>query len=168
MISQKARYAFKALTYMAARPFGTSFQIQEIADKERIPRKFLEHILRDLRNHGLIASRRGRGGGYHLLKRPHEITMGSVLLIIDGPIAPLACLSRSAYRPCADCPDEKHCAVRGLFAEVFAATILTMDAMTLADAEKYRPAILGAATHPAKEGDEGAEDAPSGRIAATA
>lgn len=162
MISQKARYAFKALTYMAARPFGTSFQIHEIAERERIPRKFLEHILRDLRNQGLIASRRGRGGGYHLLKRPHDISMGAVLRIIDGPIAPLSCLSRSAYRPCADCPDEKHCAVRGLFSEVFAATILTMEAMTLADAEKYRPAIFG---EPAEDGDE---DESADRVAATA
>lgn len=148
MISQKAKYAFKALVELASVPRGDAMLIEDIAARARIPRKFLEHILLALKHHGTIASRRGRGGGYVLLKDPAEITIGSILRAIDGPIAPLGCLSRSAYRPCADCPDEKACAVRKVFGDIFAATILLMDATTLADAvghggaDETTPALL--------------------------
>lgn len=134
MISQKAKYAFKALVELASVPRGQAMLIEDIARKANIPRKFLEHILLNLKNAGLISSRRGRGGGYVLLKDPAEITIGAVLRVIDGPIAPLGCLSRSAYRPCADCPDEGNCTVRRIFGDIFAATIILMDATTLADA----------------------------------
>jgi Rrf2 family protein len=134
MISQKARYAFKALVELASVPRGRAMLIEEIATRAKIPRKFLEHILVELKHHGAIASRRGRGGGYVLLKDPKDITVGSILRAIDGPIAPLGCLSRSAYRPCADCPDETACALRKVFGDIFAATIILMDATTLADA----------------------------------
>lgn len=132
MISQKAKYAFKALAHLAGHN-GTSIQIEEIATKAGIPRKFLEHILLDLKRKGLVASRRGRAGGYVLIKRPEDMTIGSILRAIDGPIAPLPCVSRTAYRRCADCADEKTCVVRRLFADTYAATLLLMDATTLAD-----------------------------------
>ncbi|WP_181704346.1 RrF2 family transcriptional regulator [Chthonobacter albigriseus] len=134
MISQKAKYAFKALVELGSVPRGQAMLIEEIATRANIPRKFLEHILLNLKHAGVISSRRGRGGGYVLLKDPAEITIGHVLRVIDGPIAPLGCLSRSAYRPCADCPDEEICAVRNIFGDIFAATIILMDATTLADA----------------------------------
>lgn len=134
MISQKAKYAFKALVELASGPRGKAMLIEDIANEARIPRKFLEHILVELKHHGVIASRRGRGGGYMLVKDPSDITIGSILRVIEGPIAPLVCLSRSAYKPCADCPDETACAVRKVFGDIFAATIILMDATTLADA----------------------------------
>jgi Rrf2 family protein len=141
MISQKAKYAFKALFQLAALPDGGSLQIEEIAKGAGIPRKFLEHILLDLKHKGIVASRRGRAGGYMLIKRPRDMSIGQVLRAIDGPIAPLPCISRTAYRRCADCADEKTCAVRRLFADTYAATLLLMDATTLADAIERTPAI---------------------------
>jgi Rrf2 family protein len=133
MITQKAKYAFKALVHLAERPEGDSVQIETIADEAGIPRKFLEHILLDLKRKGLVASRRGRAGGYALIKRPQEITVGAILRAIDGPIAPLPCVSRTAYRRCEDCADEKTCVVRRLFADTYAATLLLMEGTTLAD-----------------------------------
>src|SRR5688500_15046539 len=112
MISQKAKYAFKALVVLARAGIGTSLQTEEIARKAAVPRKFLEQILLQLKSHGLIASRRGRAGGYALVKQPETITVSQVLRIVDGPIAPLGCISRTAYRRCPDCSDEGQCGVR--------------------------------------------------------
>ena len=134
MISQKAKYAFKALFHLAEQPEGVSVQIEEIARAESIPRKFLEHILLDMKKKGIVASRRGRSGGYVLVKNPAEMTIGYVLRAVDGPIAPLPCISRTAYRRCSDCQDEKTCIVRRLFADTYTAQLLLMDATTLADA----------------------------------
>src|SRR5690606_38336551 len=97
-------------------------------------RKFLEHILLDLKRAGVVASRRGRAGGYILIKRPEDLTIGNVLRAIDGPIAPLPCISRTAYRRCADCADEKTCIVRRLFADAYTAQLLLLDGTTLAEA----------------------------------
>ena len=122
MISQRARYAFKALIVLA-RAGSAGMQIRDIAEKEQIPRKFLEQILLSLKAGGLITSRRGREGGYALLKSAEPISLGSVLRMIDGPIAPLPCLSRTAYRKCDDCPSEELCAVRAGFAEAYDASL---------------------------------------------
>ncbi len=134
MISQKAKYAFKALLHLARQEKGETIQIDDIARHVGVPRKFLEHILLDLKHRGMIASRRGRAGGYVLIKEPAEITIGQVLRAIDGPIAPLGCISRTAYQRCADCADEATCGVRRLFAGAYAAQLLLFDATTLADA----------------------------------
>ncbi|RJF87559.1 Rrf2 family transcriptional regulator [Oleomonas cavernae] len=131
MISQKAKYAFKALIHLATYP-GQTVQIDDIARATGVPRKFLEHILLDLKGHGLITSRRGRSGGYAMLRPPAEITVGAVLRLIDGPIAPLACISVNAYRRCDDCLDEAACAVRHLFTDVYSVILQVMDATTLA------------------------------------
>src|SRR3546814_12292942 len=92
--------------------------VGEIAERHRIPKKFLDQILRDLKHHGLVQSRRGRNGGYALLKPAAAISFGEVVRIIDGPIAPLPCLSRMAYRACEDCEDEENCVPRPVFALV--------------------------------------------------
>jgi Rrf2 family protein len=134
MISQKAKYAFKALFRLAEQANGRSMQIEEIAASAGVPRRFLEHILLDLKKKGIVESRRGRAGGYVLVKDPGELTIGNVLRAVDGPIAPLPCISRTAYRRCEDCRDEKTCIVRRLFADTYAATLLLMDGTTLADA----------------------------------
>jgi len=132
VISQKAKYAFKALVLLARRGTGESLQTDVIAAQAAIPRKFLEQILLQLKANGLVDSRRGRGGGYMLVADPKTITVSQVLRIVDGPIAPLTCISRTAYARCKDCTDETECGVRRLFAETYAATLARMEKTTLA------------------------------------
>ena len=134
MISQKARYAFKALVALARVPMGQSLQIREISERETIPRSFLEHILLDLKHLRIVGSRRGKDGGYFLLKAAEDISFGDILWQIDGPMAPLVCLSRQAYRRCDDCPDEAACALRAGFAGIFASHLKALNAMSFATA----------------------------------
>ena len=134
MISQKAKYALRALIALAGAEGDGSLQIAEIAQNQSIPKKFLEQILLDLKHHGIVMSRRGKGGGYFLLRKPTEVTFGEILRIIDGPIAPLPCLSKIAYRRCDDCVNEATCEVRGVFAHVATATRAILDKTSIADA----------------------------------
>ena len=134
MISLKAQYALRALIELAKAEPGEVSLIAEIAGSQRIPKKFLEQILLDLKHSGLVASRRGKMGGYQLLKAPDLVTFGEVLRIIDGPIAPLTCLSRMAYRRCEGCADEATCEIRRVFARVAEATRAVLDNVTIADA----------------------------------
>jgi Rrf2 family protein len=139
MISQKAKYAFKALFHLAAIAPPASASIEEIATAQDVPRKFLEHILLELKREGIVASQRGPRGGYRLVTKPAELTIGRVLRLVDGPMAPLSCLSRTAYRRCRDCRDEKTCSVRHLFADAYTAQLERFDGTTLADALQSRP-----------------------------
>ena len=107
--------------------------ISDIAERQRIPKKFLEQILLELKRAGIVNSRRGRMGGYELLKAPEEITYGEVLRLIDGPIAPLPCLSKIAYKKCVDCQDEGSCEIRHVFERVTLATRAVLDRTSLAD-----------------------------------
>lgn len=132
MISQKARYALRALIALARAE--DSMMIAEIAEHQQIPRKFLEQILLDLKHQGIVASRRGRLGGYDLLMPPDQITFGRVLRIVDGPIAPLPCLSRMAYKRCADCKSETACEIRRVFARVAESARDVLDRVTIAQA----------------------------------
>lgn len=134
MISQKARYALRALIALAHAGNGNSLMISEIAAQKDIPKKFLEQILLDLKRNGIVTSKRGKSGGYLLLKAPDVVSFGEVLRIVDGPIAPLPCLSKIAYRRCADCRSEEDCEIRHVFAEVTDATRGVLDRTTLADA----------------------------------
>ena len=131
MISQKARYALRALIALAG---ADNMMIADIAAQQRIPRKFLEQILLDLKRHGIVASRRGRLGGYGLLTPSDQITFGRVLRIIDGPIAPLPCLSKIAYRRCPDCKNEASCEIRRVFAKVTESARDVLDRTTIAEA----------------------------------
>ncbi|ESR25590.1 RrF2 family transcriptional regulator [Lutibaculum baratangense] len=133
MISQKAKYALRALLALAELE-ADSISSAELAERERIPRKFLEQILADLKRDGILQSRRGAAGGYSLLKPADTITFGHVLRLIDGPIAPLPCLSRIAYRRCEDCQDEATCRVRKVFAQVANSARAVLDQTTIADA----------------------------------
>lgn len=133
MISQKAKYALRALSALARAEAGEPLQISDIADRQNIPKKFLEQILLDLKRNGLVTSRRGKQGGYLLLRPAAEITYGEVLRLIDGPIAPLPCLSRRAYQRCEDCPDEETCRLRKVFGQVFWSYLVLIDSLTLAD-----------------------------------
>lgn len=133
MISQKAKYALRALVSLARVPRGETMMIGEISKAQAIPKKFLEQILLELKRAGFVASRRGRSGGYELLRAPEEIMFGEVLRLIDGPIAPLPCLSKIAYRKCEDCRDEGSCEIRHVFERVTLATRAVLDTTTLAD-----------------------------------
>jgi Rrf2 family protein len=133
VISQKAKYAMRALIALA-RAAPASLMIGDIAARQRIPKKFLEQILLELKAGGFVRSRRGRLGGYELLLPADEITFGEVLRLIDGPVALLPCLSKVAYRPCNDCSDEATCEVRWVFEQVALATRRVLDRTTLANA----------------------------------
>ncbi|MFO1183913.1 MAG: Rrf2 family transcriptional regulator [Bauldia sp.] len=148
MISRKAKYAFKALFVLAEGAGRDALSIEAVAGEAGIPRRFLEHILLDLKRGGLVLSRRGRSGGYSLARPPEAITLGAVLRTIDGPIAPLSCISRTAYRRCRDCSEESTCSVRRAFAQAYAATLKAMDETTLADglAENRRKPSFPAAS----------------------
>ncbi|MDB5551801.1 MAG: transcriptional regulator, BadM/Rrf2 family [Rhizobium sp.] len=144
MISQKAKYALRALAALARAEAKRPMLIAEIAEQQKIPKKFLEQILLDLKHRGLVMSKRGKEGGYLLLRPPHEITFGEVLRMIDGPIAPLPCLSQTAYRKCDDCLSEAECEIRHVFARVADATREVLFKSTIADTlyEEGRAAVM--------------------------
>ena len=134
MISQKAKYALRALIVLCKAPPEASMMIAEISKTQAIPKKFLEQILLELKRAGIVMSRRGRLGGYVLLRPADKLTFGEVLRLIDGPIAPLPCLSKIAYRRCADCQDEANCEIRHVFAGVVKAQREVLDHTTFAEA----------------------------------
>lgn len=143
MISQKAKYALRALSVLARAAPGAPVQIPDIAEQQRIPKKFLEQILLELKRNGLVESRRGKQGGYLLLRPAADITYGEVLRLIDGPVAPLPCLSLSAYRRCEDCAGEQDCEVRHVFSRVADETRAVLFSTSLADAIGARhPALV--------------------------
>lgn len=144
MISQKAKYALRALAALARATDRTPMLIADIAEQQKIPKKFLEQILLDLKHRGLVMSKRGKDGGYLLLKPAHEITFGEILRMIDGPIAPLPCLSQTAYRKCDDCLSEQECEIRHVFARVADATREVLFSATIADTlhENGRVAVM--------------------------
>jgi Rrf2 family protein len=131
MLSMKAKYALRALATLAQHGPG-QLQARRIAQDAGVPGKFLEAILVDLRNAGLVESRRGTQGGHRLARDPESITLGEVVRVVDGPIAPIRCASVTAYRPCEDCPDPGRCAVRLLMGEVRTAMSAVIDHRSLA------------------------------------
>jgi Rrf2 family protein len=133
MISQRARYAFKAVVALARAKPGEGLRIAQLCTQEKLPRKFLEQILLALKGAGYITSRRGRYGGYELRKPADLIFIGPLLRAVDGPIAPLPCLSRTAYRRCDDCKHEARCELRIAFAEAYAGYLATLEGTTLAE-----------------------------------
>jgi Rrf2 family protein len=138
MLSQKARYALRAMLHLAAAPKDDPLQIADIAEHANVPRKFLEQILLDLKRRGLVHSVRGRHGGYQLGRDPKEIDFAEIIRIIDGPLALSPCASRTAYRRCEDCTDEAVCAIRKALIDVRNSTAKILDA--LADRRKMKPA----------------------------
>lgn len=142
LISQRAKYALRALVALCKAPPEHPLLISEISREQKIPKKFLEQILLELKRAGIVMSRRGRLGGYVLLRPAEKVTFGEVLRLIDGPIAPLPCLSKIAYRRCADCADEATCEIRHVFARVTIATREVLDQTTLADALTQEAPLL--------------------------
>jgi Rrf2 family protein len=140
MLSQKAKYALRALLMLAEQSQTDMVMIADIAERENVPRKFLEAILVDLRKRGLLDSRRGKYGGYRLAKPADAISFGEIIRIVDGPLAPLPCASKTGFRPCDDCTDVNSCSVRWLMLQVRDATADILDNCSLADALKHRQA----------------------------
>jgi len=118
MLSKKTKYGLKALSFIAKRTDNKPVQIATIAKSENISQKFLESILLTLRKSGFLGSKKGKGGGYYLLKDPKDIKMSSVMRVLEGPIAMVSCVSLNFYEKCGDCPDEKSCSVHNLMIEV--------------------------------------------------
>ncbi|MCS6761689.1 MAG: Rrf2 family transcriptional regulator [Candidatus Devosia symbiotica] len=138
MISQKAKYALRALVSLARAELGQTMMIGEISKAQSIPKKFLEQILLELKRAGFVAGRRGHSDGYELIKVPEEIMFGEVMRLIDGPIAPLPCLSKIAYKKCEDCQDEASCEIWHVFELVTLATRAVLDTTTLADSLRLK------------------------------
>jgi Rrf2 family protein len=135
-LTQKAKYALKALVFLAKEYETGPVLITRIAESEGISRKFLELILLELKNHGVLQSKKGRGGGYWLARPPEEIYLGHVIRIFEGALAPLPCASKRYYRRCEECADEATCEVRAVMLEVKAATLRVLDTTTLQDTLK--------------------------------
>jgi Rrf2 family protein len=135
MMSRRCEYALRALVDLGlAREEGRDrLAVQEIAARERIPAPFLEQILGDLRRAGILRSRRGPRGGYSLARPPRRIRVGAVVRLLDGPLAPLSCASRTAFAPCS-CPDVEHCGLRMIMVDARNAMASILDRLTLADA----------------------------------
>lgn len=117
--------------------------ISTLSREERIPHKFLENILLSLKNNGLLVSKKGKGGGYFLSRDPKEISLGVIIRFLEGPLAPVSCVSQSAYRPCPECADEQTCAIKLIMKDVRDAMVNILDKTTLVDANQ-RIEALGA------------------------
>lgn len=118
MLSRKTKYGIKALIYIAKQDNLMPVLISEISERENISKKFLETILLDLKKIGLLGSKKGKGGGYYLLKSPKDISVATIIRFLDGPIAMLPCVSLNFYEKCGDCPDEETCALNKLMIQV--------------------------------------------------
>lgn len=139
MLSKKAKYALKALTVLTEQYGQGPVLISELAERERIPRKFLEAILLQLKNNGVLMSKKGKGGGYLLNRPPDMINLGQVIRVIDGPLAPLPCVSITAYQRCDECEDEKTCNIRRVMKEVRDSTALILEGTSLAQFAQAEP-----------------------------
>jgi Rrf2 family protein len=133
MLTAKGKYGLKALVHLAGLSPGETTQAVDIADRNNIPKKFLDAILGDLRNAGIVYSKKGPGGGYMLARAARDIKVGYVIRTLDGPLAPIACASRTAYQRCKDCRDVKTCAIRLTMTKVRDAVAEILDRLTVAD-----------------------------------
>jgi len=142
MLSKKAKYALKALEYIAKESLRSPLLIAEIAEEQRIPKKFLEVILLELRRDGILQSKMGKNGGYFLRKPPKEINIGHVIRLIDGPIALLPCVSYKFYEPCNECEDEATCGLRNVMQQVRESTNKILERVSLADMLKREEKLI--------------------------
>ncbi|ADI84179.1 MULTISPECIES: RrF2 family transcriptional regulator [Geobacter] len=133
MISKKTKYALKAMLYLAREQDKGPILIADLARDERIPKKFLELILLALKNAGVLQSKKGKGGGYYLAQPPREISMGRIIRILEGPLAPVQCVSETSYARCEECDDEWSCGIRLVMKDVRDAMATILDGATLAD-----------------------------------
>ena len=131
MLTKKGKYGLKALVYLAELPAGRLAFVNDVATANNIPKKFLDAILGELRNAGFVYSRKGKAGGYMLARTPDEIQIGHVVRVLDGPLAPIPCASKTRYQPCDDC-DEATCQIRHMMLDVRNAIADVLDKTSLA------------------------------------
>jgi Rrf2 family protein len=142
-LSKKSEYGLRALLELTSAHGKTTLQRHEIADRQHIPIEFLEQILLTLKRAGLVASRRGIKGGYRLIKQPREITLGHVIRLLDGPLAPIGCVSKTAYQKCNECPyaNKTRCPLQQVMGAVRDAIAGILDHYTLADFASNRSEV---------------------------
>lgn len=133
MLSKKTKYGLKALIYIARQDPAMPILISDISEKEQIPKKFLEAILLDLKKFGILGSKKGKGGGYYLMKDPKTVTAATLIRVLDGPIAMLPCVSLNFYEKCDDCPDETTCSLNHFLVNVRDSTLELLQGKTLYD-----------------------------------
>ncbi len=136
MLSKKAKYGLKAAFYLSRNYGKGPVLISDLAEEENIPKKFLELILLELKRHGILMSKMGKGGGYALSKPPDKIFVGQIVRILDGPLAPIPCVSKTAYQKCDECDSERNCEIRKIMMQVRDASAAILDHTTLVDAPK--------------------------------
>lgn len=141
MLTAKGKYGLKALVHLAQFPPGELALVADIAASNKIPKKFLDAILGDLRNAGIVQSRKGKGGGYRLARPPEEIKVGSIVRVLDGPLAPIPCASHTRYEACDDC-DVATCQVRHTMLNVRNAIAEVLDRTTLAQMRDAHGEVL--------------------------
>jgi len=130
-LSLRGEYALRALIVLGLNPGSDVLRIQSISQQQNIPKRFLEQILNDLRTAGILESKRGLAGGYRLRVPPEEITLAKVIRLIEGPLAPVSCVSENFYEKCS-CPDEEKCGIRSIMKEVRDAIVQILEGVTLA------------------------------------
>lgn len=151
-LSKKTQYTLRAM-YALSRRFGEGpMLISDLAEQESIPKKFLEQILLKLKTGGFVVSKKGKGGGYSLAEAPETITVGRIIRLVDGPLAPLPCASETAYRKCDECVDDRFCETKLVMRQVRDATAQILDRTSLADLVRW----ANAAKSEAAQQDAGA------------
>ena len=133
MLSKKTKYGLKALSYLAKQETNVPILISDISESENISKKFLESILLTLKKSGILSSKKGKGGGYYLIKNANEIKISTVIRLLEGPIAMLPCVSLNYYEKCDDCKSEERCSLNILMAEVRDSTLKILENKTLAN-----------------------------------
>jgi Rrf2 family protein len=134
MLTRKGKYGLKAMLALAKEQGRGPILIGALADQDRIPKKFLENILLELKHRGLVQSKKGPHGGYQLSRSPDRISVGEIIRALDGPLALVSCVSQTAYAPCDECVTERDCVVRRVFQQVRDETARILDGTTLASA----------------------------------
>jgi Rrf2 family protein len=133
MLSKKTKYAFHALTYLGKNRDKGAILIQEISEKHGISHKFLENILLELKKAGFLGSKKGKGGGYYLIKDPVEIPLSKIIRLLDGPIALLPCVSLNYYEPCEECESQEKCGLNKVMIKVRDETLKILEMKSLQD-----------------------------------
>ena len=143
MIAQKTRYALRSLLFLAEGQGGAPVQLSRIAETQRVPPKYLELIMLDLKKAGLVKSNRGPKGGYRLARSPEQISFGEVVRSMEGPIALVPCASVNHYAPCGDCHDEATCAIRRAFSILRDQSTALLDSISLAEGAHWEERLAG-------------------------
>jgi Rrf2 family protein len=133
VLSKKSKYGLKALLVLAQEAGRGPVLVSDLAEREGLPKKFLEAILLELKRHGVLQSKKGKGGGYFLSRKPSDVTVGQVIRVLEGPLALIPCVSQTAYMKCEECVSEETCGIRLIMKDVRDATARILDSTSLAE-----------------------------------